>query len=104
MDFTPVERDFFDKWSLPIRFGPACGECAHLLKAGDLKHEGWTCKAFPGGIPKDVLEGKTPHEKHLPGDNGYKYQPARIVEDRNCDWVYGWDGVGVAVRDKRKVK
>jgi hypothetical protein len=37
----------------------------------------FTCKAFPEGIPDEILEGKDKHLKPLPGQkNGIVFSPA----------------------------
>jgi len=43
-----------------------CVLCKHYIL--DLK-----CHAFPGGIPKDILEGKS-HEKPIEGDHGIQFE------------------------------
>ena len=43
-----------------------CNHCVHRIKGGP------KCKAFPDGIPKDLmLRGK--HDTPYPGDNGYRF-------------------------------
>lgn len=83
------------KQAFPIRFGPACGHCLHKIKSGGLDGEGWTCKAFPDGIPSDVVlsDGET-HVDHLPDDNGFKYSPI-VHDDDGIKFVYDWDGMPV---------
>ena len=34
-----------------------------------------TCKAFPQGIPREVLIGKNQHQKKIEGDHGIQYAP-----------------------------
>jgi hypothetical protein len=36
---------------------------------------GTKCRAFPNGIPKDILKGKHDHIKPFPGDHGIRYEP-----------------------------
>ena len=33
-----------------------------------------TCKAFPAGIPVDILTGKIDHRGAYPGDRGIRYE------------------------------
>tara|TARA_Y100001963_G_C6506880_1_gene320355 strand:+ start:358 stop:528 length:171 start_codon:yes stop_codon:yes gene_type:complete len=50
-----------------------CGLCKNYLK--DLK-----CKAFPKGIPQEILEGQD-HTEPFKGDNGIQFEP---IEDTNA--------------------
>jgi len=47
---------------------PQCNDCKHNNRDG-------TCKAFPDGIPKDILTGKILHNKPFAGQKGkYIYE------------------------------
>lgn len=49
-----------------------CISCKHyrmLLK----------CKAYPDGIPVDIITGKHDHTKPFPGDNGVRYEPTDVT-------------------------
>lgn len=46
-----------------------CYKCKHVKPTGD------KCKAFPGGIPVEVLRGKHDHRKPYKGDNGIRFEP-----------------------------
>ena len=48
-----------------ITIQPSCATCKHLLDENLLK-EKITCKAFPKGIPPEVILGKNNHSKPLP--------------------------------------
>lgn len=87
----------FDKQSFPTRFGPACSQCKHVRKTGDLRGNGWTCLAFPDGIPSDVVisDGET-HVDHLPDDNGFIYTPIEHTQD-GIRFVFDWDGDPVII-------
>jgi hypothetical protein len=38
------------------------------------------CKAFPNGIPEEILNGNHNHEKHYKGDNGIQFEK---IKDEN---------------------
>lgn len=42
-----------------------CSDCAHQISGTEAK-----CKAFPDGIPKDVIVGNIRHDRILPGQTG----------------------------------
>lgn len=46
-----------------------CPQCKHktLGKA--------TCKAYPNGIPPEILTGQVLHNKPYRGDNGIQFEP-----------------------------
>ena len=45
----------------------ACATCASY-------EGGHKCKAFPDGVPQDILDGKNDHRKPYPGDHGIQYE------------------------------
>ena len=47
-----------------------CGTCIHRQKKD-------TCAAFPEGIPDEILNMETKHDKPYPGDNGIQYKSVR---------------------------
>lgn len=50
---------------------PKCFKCVHYEKGSEPDYK---CKAFPGGIPKDVLING--HDKVVKGQEGdYTYKP-----------------------------
>lgn len=49
-----------------VEFNPICLYCAH-------KRIGMTCKAFPDGIPDDVMRGGSYHLRTREGDNGITF-------------------------------
>lgn len=53
-----------------------CLTCVHRI---DLN----TCKAFPDGIPEEIVRERVVHDKPYPGDNGIRYEkretPIRVI-------------------------
>jgi hypothetical protein len=41
----------------------------------------FTCRAFPDGIPDQVLTGKNFHREPIDGDNGIRFEAAVGLED-----------------------
>ena len=52
----------------PKSANPICNTCKHRPKGAV------TCRAFPQGIPKDILFRRADHTKPYPGDNGIQYE------------------------------
>ena len=51
----------------------ACNSCQHL-------RDNDKCKAFPGGIPEDILVGENDHTEPYPGDHGIQFEPVNREE------------------------
>lgn len=49
-----------------------CYVCQHFIAGGELGN--FKCKAYPEGIPAEIVLGKTNHDRPLEGDHGYQYQ------------------------------
>ena len=48
-----------------------CNQCKYI------NNNGATCKAFPGGIPEEILRGQHKHERPYKGDNGIRFEPIK---------------------------
>ncbi|MEG1893581.1 MAG: hypothetical protein RR232_03675 [Clostridia bacterium] len=61
--------------TMPIRATvPQCAKCALFQTPGESRM--LTCKAFPNGIPKELMLNKVDHFKeNYPGDNGTLGKP-----------------------------
>ncbi len=49
---------------------PQCLDCKNLID-----DEKFTCKAFPDGIPDEILFNEADHTKPYKGDNGIRFEP-----------------------------
>jgi hypothetical protein len=67
-----VNKHAQDKFGLyvPEMYGkPICNKCIHK------KPNGITCKAYPNGIPDEIIFDKVDHKKPYIGDNGIVFKP-----------------------------
>ena len=51
-----------------------CEDCVHSLPTPE-GEEGLRCRAFPLGIPVEIVFHGFDHRKEFPGDNGIRYKP-----------------------------
>jgi hypothetical protein len=52
---------------------PKCNNCFYYHK----NRNGATCKAFPNGIPVEILTNEHDHTKPFKGDNGILFEPTK---------------------------
>lgn len=68
MDFQGIDDSELE--NIPMN---SCSMCKHLNT--DTGYEPpFICKAFPGGIPDEIWEGKNDHRKQLEGDHGIQFE------------------------------
>ena len=58
-----------------------CILCDHFIQGSELR-----CKAFPFGIPEEILTDKFQHNKPHPEDNGIQFKPRRKVIRNHPDF------------------
>jgi len=82
-----------------IEISYPCLDCIHLLKLGkqrdDTKPEsltGWTCKAFPHGIPAEILKREFNHSKKHWGQVGDYVFTSPVYEFEAGKAVMTFDG------------
>lgn len=56
---------------------PICMACLHRHIEGD----GFTCDAFPDGIPDEIIQSEADHREPFPGDQGIQFEedPTALV-------------------------
>ena len=59
-------------------FSSQCVECKHLI---DISRD-MTCRAFPEGVPRQILTGEHDHRYPHSGDNGIQFEP---IDDASKD-------------------
>lgn len=62
-----------------------CMDCKNFI--GKLTDDIFYCKAFPKGIPEDVLWNKIDHREHIAGDHGFLFENlyTNVSEKSNSD-------------------
>jgi hypothetical protein len=65
---------------------PVCLECDNYHH---WNFDGFTCDAFPAGIPAEILVGGGTHKKPIPGDNGIVFKQGDPMNPREPpeDWI-----------------
>lgn len=52
-----------------------CSICKNRFYKNGEQYSLCTCKAFPNGIPLEIIREEVDHTKPYPGDNGIQYEP-----------------------------
>lgn len=66
----------WDTQAIPGHDFPVCCACRHVREWGRLDGTGWTCAAFPDGIPPEIITRRLLHHKPHPGDHGVRFEAA----------------------------
>lgn len=63
---------------------PMCSFCIHFNEST----QGERCRAFPNGIPQQILEFEVDHRKPFPGDNGVQFEPIEGITEEELQVVF----------------
>jgi hypothetical protein len=59
---------------------PLCASCKWVRRMGSLGGVGWTCRAFPDGIPPTIVDGTDSHAEPYDGDHGIQFEEGESEE------------------------
>ena len=62
-----------------IVISPICLGCEHF---NTLDNDKLSCKAYPDGIPKEIITSEHDHTKPFKGDNGIRFEPVEDLDGR----------------------
>lgn len=65
------------RWWWEGKFTPVCFDCIHFEGMVEGKPR---CKAFPEGIPRDLMKQDAKHDEPYPGDHGVHFE--QYVEEK----------------------
>lgn len=69
---------------------PICVNCTQWIESKD--EYGFKCKAFPDGIPDEIIESKFDHREPHDGDNGIQFTPKDEEASKYADWLFDFLG------------
>ena len=62
-----------------VTSNPICTYCKHYNIDDPVNY---SCKAYPDGIPKEIIHSEHDHTKPFKGDNGIQFEPIEDEDDR----------------------
>ena len=65
-------------------FAPQCSSCARLHREKP-PESGFSCAAFPNGVPDEILHNKFRHTSPYPGDKGILFEERPVPDDWGPD-------------------
>lgn len=65
-----------------------CVYCAHRIFTPPQDDLWPVCKAYPDGVPSEIVDNEWDHRKPQPGDNGVVFVAGSPTEDENAKTVY----------------
>lgn len=57
-----------------------CVCCKHVIELSFFGERS-TCRAFPGGIPKEIITGQFDHTQPYPGDHGIRFELKEATDE-----------------------
>lgn len=64
---------------------PMCLGCTHLDREDE---DGFTCSAFPAGIPRAIVDSTHDHRLPYDGDGGVRFDPEDARAERYADRLF----------------
>lgn len=83
-----------------LELDPPCAYCKHLLNMGNQRNDldppnnltGWTCPAFPEGIPFPILTRQLPHTEVFSWQEGDATYESKAYDFDDGEQVITFDG------------
>jgi hypothetical protein len=60
-----------------IIINPICVKCNHF---NSIDNDKLGCRAFPKGIPPEIITGEHDHTKPFKGDGGIRFEPIKVLK------------------------
>lgn len=63
---------------MTVLIAPICYDCKYFDK--DNSYKWFKCKAYPKGIPDEIISNEIDHTKPYKGDNGIQFEKDRDID------------------------